>query len=129
MHGSWDMKHERQNYLSFWVIFCPFTTLTTQKFKILKKWKKAPGDIIILHKCTKNHGHICYTIFLFVLGCLLHFYHPPSPSPHIKPKKSQFLKNAWRYHFTYQYHKFINYDQMMYRKKWHIDVGAPPKDI
>ena len=39
MHGSWDMKHDRQNFLSFWVLFCPFTLLTTQKIKILKKWK------------------------------------------------------------------------------------------
>ena len=26
-------------FLSFWVIFCPFTHLTTQKVKTLKKWK------------------------------------------------------------------------------------------
>ena len=30
-------KRDRQNFLSFWVIFCPFTPLTTQKIKILKK--------------------------------------------------------------------------------------------
>ena len=40
MHGSWDVKRERQNFLSIWVISCPFTPLTTQKIKILKKWKK-----------------------------------------------------------------------------------------
>ena len=28
-------------YLSFWAIFCPFTPLTAQKIKILKKWKKS----------------------------------------------------------------------------------------
>ena len=28
------------NYFSFWTIFCSFTTLTAQKTKILKKWKK-----------------------------------------------------------------------------------------
>ena len=27
-------------FLSFWAIFCPFTLLTTQKIKILKKWKE-----------------------------------------------------------------------------------------
>ena len=27
-------------YFSFWAIFCPFTPLTAQKIKILKKWKK-----------------------------------------------------------------------------------------
>ena len=39
MYGSWDMKHDRQNFLSFWTIFCPFTPLTTWKIKILKNWK------------------------------------------------------------------------------------------
>ena len=31
MYGSSDVKPERQNFLSFWTIFCPFTPLTTQK--------------------------------------------------------------------------------------------------
>ena len=25
MYGSWDIKCKRQNFLSFWAIFCPFT--------------------------------------------------------------------------------------------------------
>ena len=67
MHGSWDMEHERHNFLSFWTIFCPFTPLPssppqwTQKIKIMKNWrKKKPGDIIILHKCSKYHDHMQY---------------------------------------------------------------------
>ena len=42
IYGSWDMVRDRCNcYFSFcWGIFCPFTSLTTQKTKILKKWKK-----------------------------------------------------------------------------------------
>ena len=40
MYGSWDMEHDRQNCFSFWTIFCPyFTSLITQKTKILKKLK------------------------------------------------------------------------------------------
>ena len=39
MYDSWDMEYHRQNFLSFRTIFCPFTPLTTQKIKILKKWK------------------------------------------------------------------------------------------
>ena len=38
MYDSWDVECERQNFLSFWIIFCSFTPLT-QKIKILKKWK------------------------------------------------------------------------------------------
>ena len=49
-----------QNFLSFWTSFSPFTTLTTWKVKILKKWKKNPGDIIILQKCTINDNHMMY---------------------------------------------------------------------
>ena len=41
MYHSWDVECDRQNFLSFWAIFCPFTPLTTQKIKILKKWKKS----------------------------------------------------------------------------------------
>ena len=58
MYGSWDMEHARQKFLSFWTIFCPFTLLTTWKIKILKKG--TPGDIIILHKRTKNHDHMLH---------------------------------------------------------------------
>ena len=41
MHGSWDMVHDRCNYFSFCTIFCPFTCLTAQIIKLLKKWKKS----------------------------------------------------------------------------------------
>ena len=40
MYGSWDMEHDRQNFLWFWTFFCPFTPLKTWKIKILKKWEK-----------------------------------------------------------------------------------------
>ena len=39
MYGSWDMEHYRQNFLSFWMVFCPFTPLWTQKIKIWKNEK------------------------------------------------------------------------------------------
>ena len=60
MYGSSYMKHDRQNFLSFWTIFCPFTPLTTQKIKILKKSRKTPGDIIISHKRTINNNQMMY---------------------------------------------------------------------
>ena len=41
MYGSWDMECNRQNFLSFWTVFWPFTHLTTWKIKILKVWKTA----------------------------------------------------------------------------------------
>ena len=60
MYGSWDMECDRQNFLSLWTVFCPFTPLWTQKIKILKKWKKTPEDIIILQMCTINDSHMMY---------------------------------------------------------------------
>ena len=60
LYGSWDIEHNRQNFLSFWTIFCPFTPLWTQKIKILEKWKKTPEDIIILQICTINDSHMMY---------------------------------------------------------------------
>ena len=44
-------------YFSFWAIFYPFTLLKVRNIKISKKMKKNTPDIIILHKCTKNHDH------------------------------------------------------------------------
>ena len=37
MYDFWDTKFNRQNFLSFWTIFCIFTHLTTQKTKIFKR--------------------------------------------------------------------------------------------
>ena len=57
---SWDIRRNRQKFLSFWVLFCSFIPLANQKIKILKKWKQTPGDIIILHLSTTNDNHIMY---------------------------------------------------------------------
>ena len=44
MYASWDVECGRHNFLLFWAIFCPFTLLTIQKIKILKKnaWRYYP---------------------------------------------------------------------------------------
>ena len=115
----------------------------------ISKMKKNSGDIIILHKCTKNHDHLLYCsrdmthdrcngYFHFGLFfALLPLYHS---------KKSEFQKNeksSWRYHhFTHVYQRwwlddvwFLGYGMQQTdawtdgQKKWHIEVGAPPKKI
>ena len=70
-------------FLPFYPPPCP-TPLTTWKIKTLKKKKKTPGDIIILHICTKNHDHLLYCSLdmawnrcnccFFILGYFLQFY-------------------------------------------------------
>ena len=122
---------------------------TARKIKILKKWKKLHGDIIILHMCTKNYDQMIYGSWdmvrdrcncYFSFWTIFYSFNPP-PS---QPKKSKFWKNeknVRRYHnFTYAFQKlwsddlwFLRYAaQWMDRwmdgwKKWCIEVGAPPK--
>ena len=58
MYRSWHIRCNRPNFLSFWVIFCPFTFdhPENQNFEI----KKTPKDIIILHMCTINDNQMMY---------------------------------------------------------------------
>ena len=59
LYCSWYMACDGCNcYFSFWANFCPFTPLTKQKIQITKKKLKKRGDIIYLHKCTKNHDNM-----------------------------------------------------------------------
>ena len=113
MHGSWDMKRDR--------IFChfgptfAFLLLTTKKIKILKKWKKTPWDIIILHMYTIKDNHMMYgswiikhnTEFFVILSYFLHFYPPNNPK---NQNLEKMKKNPWRYHhFTIVYQKSWSY--------------------
>ena len=100
MYGSWDTECDRHNFLSFWTFFYPFTPLTIQKIKILKKWKKTSADIITLNMCTTNDNHMIYgssdlqrdgpNVYFGPFFVLL----PPSPSPslHNNPKNQNFQK-------------------------------------
>ena len=51
---------QQTKFLSFWVIFCPFTPLTTQKIKIKKKWKKHM-EIPLFYTSLHKIMIICYT--------------------------------------------------------------------
>ena len=101
MYGSWDMLHDRCNcYFSFWAIFCPFMPLTAQKIKILKKWKKTPGDIIILHMCTKNYDQMMYSSWDMVrdrCNCYFSFWAIFCPFIPLTAQKIKILKK-WKKH-------------------------------
>ena len=58
MYDSWDTEWDRQNFLSLWTAFCPFTPLTTPKNKILKNWKKLYCSLDMAH-----NGCNCYFSF------------------------------------------------------------------
>ena len=97
MYGSWDMEHDRQNFLSFWTFFWPFTPVTTRKTKNLKKWKRKawryynfeqvyhkwqPHDILFLR----------YEVWRTELFVILDCFFPFTP---LKTQKIKILKN-WK---------------------------------
>ena len=114
---SWDMAHNRCNYFSFWAIFLLFYPCNSPKNENFKKMKKNPKDIIILHKCTKNHDHKLYCSWDMVCdGCNCYFsfwaifysFNPTGLTAQkmkISKKKNK-KKKDWRYHhFTQVYQK------------------------
>ena len=103
--------------------FLPFYHPNSPKNQNLEKMKKTPRDIIILHKCTKNHDHMLYCswdIACDIFNCYFSFW--ATFCPFTQPKNSKFLKNeknTWRYHYSTTYYYYTNmrttyYDQMMY---------------
>ena len=77
--GSWDMEHDRQNFLSFWTIFCTFTLLTSRKIKNLKKRKKrlyissfysSIPKIMITCYSVSEIQHVTDVIFIFHFGLI-----------------------------------------------------------
>ena len=63
IYGFSDIECNRIFFfcLSFWTVFCPFTPLTIQKIKILKKWKK-PLEILSFYTSVPKIMIICYTV-------------------------------------------------------------------
>ena len=57
MYGSRDTECDRQNFLSLWAIFCPFTPNNLKNLNF-EKMKKIPGDIIIFY--VQQMMVICY---------------------------------------------------------------------
>ena len=54
--------------------FLPFYPNNNSKNQNFEKLKKIPGDIIILHKCPKNHDHMLYGSWDMVRnGCKCYF--------------------------------------------------------
>ena len=135
-------------YFSFWAFFCTFTPVTARKWKFQNNEKKIPEissfytsapKIMIICYTFPEIWHVTYAVITFHFGLFLYFYPPNSTI-------SKKWKNTRSYHhFTHVYPKFWLDDvqflrcvtdgrtdrrtdgQTDRRKKWHIEVGAPPK--
>ena len=111
MYGSWDMERDRQNFSSIWVIFCPFTPLTTLKIKILKKWKSNWRYHYFIQVYHKWQSYDVWFLrcemweieFFVILGLFLPFYNTNNPK---NQNFEKMKKTTGRYHhFTQAYQK------------------------
>ena len=144
-YGSWDMVCDGCNYFLFWASYCPFSPITARKINILKNWKERPGDIIILHMCTKNYDQIIYGSWDMVrdrCNCYFSFLAIFCPFTPVTVKKIKILKK-WKKYVEIS-SCYISVPKVMTGwctvpevycatdgwmdgwKKWHIEVGAPP---
>ena len=110
--------------------------------------KKKPENIIILHNLIKNHDHMLQcswdmmrdrcTIYLFILGYFCHF------TPLTTQKIKIFLKWKQNLEVSSFYTCVpkimvtwlmipeiwcIRYRRTDRWKKWHLELGAPPKNL
>ena len=96
-------------------VWQPNTPHPEKKTQKIGKNEKIVGDIIILHRCTKNHNHELRILRYRVRDTFFcHFGPFFALLPHYWPQKLKFGKNFlknWRYYpFTHVYHKWRSYD-------------------
>ena len=145
MYDSWDMKCDGQ----FFVILDHFLHLhhplpippppSTNKTKKQKFWKNEKNNwryhqFTQVYQKSGSYARLFLTydtwqmsLLIFILGYFL----PSSPPPPLTTQKTQIFKkwkkNPSRYwHFT---HVYIHVWWTNKQKKWHIEVGAQPKNL
>ena len=120
MYGSWDVDCDRQNFLSFWTVFCPFTPLWTQKNKLWKKWKKYLKILSFYkHKWQSYDAWFLrygmqQTEYFIILDCFSPFYPLTTQKIKILKKWKKRLEILSFYTFN------INDNHMMYGS-WDIE--------
>ena len=60
INGSWDIKHNRQNFFVTGEHFLPFYSSNNLENQYFEKMKNSSGDIIISHMGTINNNHMMY---------------------------------------------------------------------
>ena len=113
IYGPRDMEHDRQNFSSFWTIFCHFTPQQPGKLKFLKKYTNTWKYNHFTQVCHKWQSYDAWFLryevrqreVLIILGHFLPFY------PTNSPKDQNFLK--------YEKNSWIHHDfKPVYQKSW-----------
>ena len=140
MYGSWDIKYDRHNVLSFWTIFCSFSKFWEtgnnmwRYHHFTKVYQKSWSYAMLFMR----YGAWQIYLLFFIWGYFLPFYPPNSPKNQNFKKMKQKPGDITILHMCTK-----NYDQVMYgswdiarerrtakqtdrQKKWHIEVAAPP---
>ena len=119
-HDVWFLRYEawRTESLVISDHFLPFYPPNNPKNQNFEKLKKTPGDIIILHKCTKNHDHMLYCSWDMArdgCNCYFSFWTIFCPFTSLKAQKIKILKKSKEdLEISSFYMCTKNYDQMMY---------------
>ena len=106
MYGSWDMKCNRQEFLSSWAIFCHFTSplhsLIAWKKKISKT--KKPLEISSFYTSVAKITIICYTVpeiwcmtDVYNYNCYFSFWATFCPFAPLTARKMKISKK-WKKH-------------------------------
>ena len=92
LYGSWNMKYNRQKFLTLWAIFLPFQRLDKLENKNFNI-KKTPWDIIILHIYSIN-GKQCTVPEIWSATDIIFCYSRPFLPFYLSvdPKNQNFLK-------------------------------------
>ena len=115
MHVSWDMVHNRLNFLLLWTVFCPFTSLWTQKIDIFKKWKQTWRYYHFTNVCYKwlsydlwflRYG-VQWTNFFVIWTIICPFTPPPPPLTSWKVKILMPVYHKWKSYAVW----FLRYQQ------------------
>ena len=123
--------------------FLPFYPITCPKNENFTKMKKMPRDIIILRKCTINHDHVLYCSWDTVCdGCNCYFSFWAIFCLLTAQKIK--ISKKWKKYLEISFYTCV--PKIMIRwctvpeiwcaidrqtdgwKKWHKEVGAPPKN-
>ena len=129
--------------MGYFLPFYPPNSLNNENFE---KMKKNPGDIHILHKCTKNHDHMLHCYWDMACdrcNCYFSFWAIFCPFTPLTAQKIKISENKKKNLEISSFHTSV--PKIMIRwctapeiwcatdgqtdrqKKWHREVGSPPK--